>query len=192
MTQRSALSGIGKPWMEPCTRPRWEEKKTGRNPTDRGKSGGKRSLLTDGRGVPLGLAVAGANVNDYRLAQETLESMPVERPTPGQADERGVVPDQGMCLDAGYFYQEIYDLLETWGYTAHIRPVGSGESRALTAEEKAAAGVQARRWVVERTHSWLNRFRGLLIRWNKKPENYLALLHFACALIAYRAIPLLG
>ena len=142
--------------------------------------------------MPLGIVVAGANVNDHQLARATLESIPVERPNPQQADAHGERREQGMCLDAGYFYYTIYELLEEWGYTAHIRPVGSGESRTLTAEEKMAAGVKARRWVVERTHSWTNRFRALLIRWNKKPENYLALLHFAFALIAYRASGLLG
>ena len=51
---------------------------------------------------------------------------------------------------------------------------------------------KARRWVVERTHSWMNRFRRILIRWEKKPENYIAMLHFACALIAFRAAGLFG
>jgi transposase len=54
------------------------------------------------------------------------------------------------------------------------------------------AGQRARRWVVERTHSWLNRFRRILVRWEKKAENYIALLHFACALIALRAAGLFG
>lgn len=52
------------------------------------------------------------------------------------------------------------------------------------------AGQRARRWVVERTHSWLNRFRRILVRWEKKAENYIALLHFACALIALGSHPL--
>jgi putative transposase len=97
-----------------------------------------------------------------------------------------------MTLDAGYFHVEIYELLAEWGYTAHIRPVGSGRSAELTVTEKREAGVKARRWVVERTHSWLNRFRGLLIRWCKKSENYLAMLHLACALIAFRSTALPG
>jgi transposase len=172
------------------------EKKTGKNPTDRAKKGTKRSLLTDGRGVPVGVAVAGANVPDYQLAEETIESIPVPRPEPRvpstpEAPQAG--QEQGLCLDAGYFYEEIYALLERWGYTAHIRPVGSGSGvRDLTAAEAKAAAILARRWVAERTHSWLNRFRGLLIRWCKKPENYLAMLHFACALITHRVTALLG
>lgn len=52
--------------------------------------------------------------------------------------------------------------------------------------KKKIPGYRARRWVVERTHSWLNRFRRLLIRWDKKLENYLALLHLACAWITFR------
>jgi len=50
----------------------------------------------------------------------------------------------------------------------------------------------AKRWVVERTLSWLNRYRRLLIRWEKKSENYLAFLHLACALITYRHTTLPG
>jgi putative transposase len=65
--------------------------------------------------------------------------------------------------------------------------------RGVSGEEahaKRHAGTKARRWVVERTHSWLNRFRSILIRWAKKPANYLALLHFALAIITWRhALP---
>ena len=62
------------------------------------------------------------------------------------------------------------------------------EARAI----KREAGFKARRWVVERTHSWMNRFRRILIRWDKSANNYIAFLHFACALIAFRAAGLLG
>jgi putative transposase len=166
-------------------------KKTGPNPTDRAKTGTKESLLVDGRGVPLGAVVAGANVNDFKLLEATLESSPVSRPDPRVPDvpEAGAV--QALSLDADYYRVEIYELLERWGYTAHIRPRGSGVAE-LTPEEAHAAGVQARRWVVERTHSWLHRYRALLIRWCKKGQNYLGLLHFACGLIAFRVSGLLG
>jgi transposase len=73
------------------------------------------------------------------------------------------------------------------GFVAHIRSRGEA-----TEAQARQPGQQARRWVVERTHSWMNRFRGLLIRWAKKPENYLGLLHFVCGLIAYRAAGLFG
>jgi transposase len=153
----------------------------GKNPTDRGKIGTKRSLLTDGGGVPVGLAVEGATRNDFKMTRETLESIPVERPEP-TADH-----PQGVCLDKGYDYDEVRDLLAEFGFTAHIRARGE-EAKAL----KQEAGFKARRWVVERTHSWMNRFRRVLIRWDKKVRNYLAFLHLACAYITFRQSGLLG
>jgi hypothetical protein len=106
----------------------------------------------DGQGVPVGLAVEGANRNDMKPVRATLESIPVE-----------------------------------FGFTAHITARGE-EAKEI----KRSARKKARHWVVERTHSWMNCFRGILIRWNKKPENYIALLHFSFAIIAYRASGLFG
>jgi putative transposase len=137
--------------------------------------------LTEGHGVPIGLAVAGANRNDMKLVRATFESIVVERPAP--TDER----PQGLCLDKGYDFKEVRDILAEFGFTAHIRARGE-EAKAI----KREAGFRARRWVVERTHSWMNRFRRILIRWEKKAENYIAFLHFACALIAFRASGLFG
>jgi putative transposase len=154
---------------------------TGKNPTDRGKQGVKRSLLTEGGGVPVGLAVEGANKNDFKMVRETLESIPIERPEPTPEKP------QGMCLDKGYDYDEVRDLLCAFGFTAHIR--ARGEEAAAIKQE---AGYKARRWVVERTHSWMNRFRRILIRWEKKPGNYVALLHLVCAYIAFAQSGLLG
>lgn len=156
-------------------------KKTGPNPTDRGKGGVKRSLLTDGHGVPLGLAVDGANRHDMKLVRTTIESIVVQRPEPTQEQP------QGLCLDKGYDFDEVRETLQEFGFTAHIRSRGE-EAKSLREE----AGKRARRWVVERSHSWMNRFRRILVRWDKKPENYLGLLHFACALIAFRAAGIFG
>lgn len=155
--------------------------KTGRNPTDRGKQGVKRSLLTEGQGVPVGLVVEGANRHDMKLVQATLESIVVARPEPTASSP------QGMCLDKGYDYDEVRSLLVEFGFTAHIRP-RDAEARDLARD----ANKRARRWVVERTHSWMNRFRRILVRWEKKSQNYLAFLHFACALISFRAAGLFG
>ena len=153
----------------------------GKNPTDRGKIGAKRSLLTEGGGVPIGLAVEGANRNDFKMVRETIESIPVKRPAPTPATP------QGMCLDKGYDDDEVRDLLAEFGFTAHIRARGE-EAKALQQD----AGFRARRWVVERTHSWMNRFRRVLIRWDKKVCNYLGFLHLACAYITYKQSGLLG
>jgi putative transposase len=156
-------------------------KKTGKNPTDRGKRGAKRSLLVEGKGLPIGLAIEGANRNDMKLVDATLESIPVERPEPTPEEP------QNMCMDKGYDFDEVRETVAEFGFTAHI-PKRGEEKQAI----KRKARHKARRYVVERTHSWMNRFRGILIRWNKKPENYLAMLHFALALIAYRATGLFG
>ena len=137
--------------------------------------------MVESHGIPIGVAVDGANRNDFQMARSTIESIPVERPEPS-ADE-----PQGMCLDKGYDYDAVRELLTEFGFTAHIRARGE-EAKALRRE----AGYKARRWVVERTHSWLNRYRAVLIRWCKKPENFLATLHFALALITYRATGLAG
>ena len=138
-------------------------------------------MLTEGQGVPIGLAVAGANRHDMKLVRETVENIVVQRPKPTPEHP------QGMSLDKGYDYQEVRDILQEFGFTEHIR------SRGQEAQEiKNEAGKKARRWMVERTHSWLNRFRRILIRWDKKPENYIAFLHFACALVAFRAAGLFG
>ena len=154
--------------------------KTGRNPTDRGKLGSKRSLLTDGRGIPLSVVADGANRNDHKLMRETLDSLVVPRPAP--SDEA----PQHLCLDKGYDYQEPRDLAREFGFTLHLR------TRGEEIEAKRHAGARARRWVVERAHSWMNRFRRILVRWEKKPANYLAMLHFALALITWRNAVLPG
>ncbi|MFN8484483.1 MAG: IS5 family transposase [Anaerolineae bacterium] len=178
------LKGIDWDWLSmdgAMTKAPLGGKKTGPNPTDRGKGGVKRSLLTEGSGVPIGLAVDGANRHDMKLVRETLESIVVARPQP--TDEQ----PQGLCLDKGYDYDEVRKTLAEFGFTAHIRSRGE-EAQDL----KREAGKKARRWVVERSHSWLNRFRRILVRWDKKPEHYCAFLHFACALIALRATGLFG
>ena len=93
-------------------------KKTGPNPTDRGKSGTKRSLRTEASGVPVGLAVAGANVNDFKLVRETLESIPVKRPRPARHKP------QHLCLEKGYDYEEVRALAVEFRFVAPIRSRG--------------------------------------------------------------------
>ena len=123
----------------------------------------------------------GANRPDMKLMEQTVQSIPVERPLPSALEK------QNLCLDKGYACAEVRESAEAFGFTAHI-PAKGKEAQQV----KRKARQKARRWVVERTHSWMNRFRGILIRWNKKPENYIAMLHFALALITYRAAGLFG
>lgn len=103
-----------------------------------------------------------------------------KRPTPKRNSP------QGLCLDKGYDFDEVRDIVREFGFTAHIRARGE-EAQAI----KQEAGFKARRWVVERTHSWMNRFRRILVRWEKLPETFVAMLHLVCGIITWRATGLL-
>lgn len=155
--------------------------RTGKGPTDGGKLGTKRRLLVEANGVPVGRAVEGANRHDKMVAQATLESIPAERPEPTEEHP------QGPCLDKGYDYDDTRESVREFRFTAHVRARGE-EARAL----KREAGFKARRWVVERTHSRMNRFRRILIRWEKEVENYFGMLPLVGAWITYRSAGLLG
>ena len=125
-------------------------------------------------GGPLAIVVSGANVNDAQLLEATLEAIVVERPT-------GV--ERHLCLDKGYDNPAGRAAAEAHGYTAHIRRIGQEKH-----DEQGEKRYPARRWVVERTLAWLSRCRGLLVRYEKKAENYLGLLQWACALLWYRRL----
>jgi putative transposase len=148
-------------------------KKTGPNPCDRGKGGVKRSTLTEAAGIPLAVQVAPANRHDMKLVAATLAGMVCARPL-----DRGTLK---LCLDLGYDYDEVQRIARMAGF----EPIVLG--RRDEHESKKKCGARAHRWVVERTHSWMNRFRRLLVRWEKREDTYLAMLQFACGLIAWRS-----
>jgi transposase len=131
--------------------------------------------MTEAHGIPVGLATDGANRNDCKLCQQTIDSVPIPRPTP--TPQR----PQGVCLDKAYDHAFVRELLAELALTPHIRSRGE-EVRELRRED----GERPRRWVVERIHSWINRYRALLIRWSKKAENHDALLQFCLALITWQ------
>ncbi len=143
---------------------------TGPNPTDRGKRGVKRHVLTDARGVPVAVKITAANVHDKWMVGATLDAVPLRV-------GRGVRRPEHLCLDKGYDYVEPEAEARERRITPHIRR--RGEQPLL-----GCVRGKPRRWVVERTNSWHNRFRALLIRWERKADNYLALLYLASALIA--------
>jgi len=90
-------------------------------------------------------------------------------------------------LDKGFDYPEVGKLARDHGYTPHIR--SRGEERAALAR---VPSYRSRRWVVERTHSWMSRFRRLLVRWEKKKLNFLSMIYLVCSWIAIRAADVLG
>ncbi len=142
--------------------------------------GVKRSTLVDGRGVPLAVAIEGANVPDQKLVGETLDTIPVERPEPTPCQP------QHLCLDKGYVGEPVDCQLRERGYTPHV------PRKANQAPKSKRRRTVARRWKVERTHSWLNRARRLLTRWEKKASNYLGFLHLRFAIVTLRAARVLG
>ena len=177
MTSWLVLIGSSVVLMELLLKHHSAGKKIGKNPVDRAKIGTKRSLCTDGSGIPLGCTIAGANKNDFKILKETLTSLFI---TPPVSKKK-----KGLCLDKGYDYSEVRILLKELSYTEHIR------SRGEEIQEKKK-GYKPRRWPVERTHSWMNRFRGILIRWSKKAENFLGQIHLVCSYIIMGRCGLLG
>ena len=137
-------------------------------------------MLVDGQGVPLAAAVDGANVHDQKLLAKTLDAIPVQRPKPTPRKK------QHLCLDKGYTGKPIEREALNRKYILHV-PAKDGE----TVKPKHRRG-KARRWKVERTHSWVNRARRLLIRWEKKVANYLGFLHLQFAIVALRTAGVLG
>jgi putative transposase len=116
-----------------------------------------------------------------KLTEATLAS---QRLIPGER-ELGVM--WNLCLDKGYDYEEVREIIERWGYVGHIPP--RDERKRIIHD---IPDYKPRRWVVERTHSWMNRFRRLLIRWEKKAENYLAMIHLCFVCIVVRGIQVSG
>jgi len=148
----------------------------GKNPTDRGKPGTKKSLLVEGEGGPLGVVIAGANVVEQKLLSATIEAIVVERPDPE-------VVEQHLSLDAGYDNPSGRAAVEEHSYVGHIRPAREGQR-----EPRRPGRRKPRRWVVERTLAWLSKCRAILVRYDKHDTNYLGLIQLACALLWYRRV----
>jgi putative transposase len=140
------------------------------------KKGSKRSLLTDEKGLPLALVISGANTHDVKLLADTLDAMVVERP-----DAKAV--QQNLCLDAGYVGEPACLQSEKRGYISHVWPRGEELE-----EQQKNPDFKARRWVVEVCHSWFNRFRKLLVRYEKMDRSYLGLVMLAASVIVLRKI----
>ncbi len=145
----------------------------GANPTDRGKKGRKRSLLVDARGVPLSVIASGANVHDVKPLTPTLAGIVAERPG-GKRDQV-----EHLCGDAGYKGKPAQAEVLARGYQPQIK------QRKEEGQAKRQ-GCAPRRWVVERTHSWFNRFRKLLVSFEKSEQSYRGLTCLAAALICWR------
>ena len=148
---------------------------TGRNPTDRGKQGSKIHLLVDKRGAPLGVVITGANRHDKTAAVDLIISIVVERPA----------KKQHLCADKAYDSTDIREFVTLAGYTPHIKPNKRNSKKKPEPRGLGETTYPARRWVVERTLSWVTKRRSIRTRWSKKSANWLALVQLACAHILF-------
>jgi putative transposase len=147
--------------------------KVGNNPTDRGKLGAKINLLVDERGAPLSVVLTGANRHDKVSAVDLIVSMIPKR----QAHK-----EQHLCADKAYDSEDLREFAASAGYIAHIKVNTRTKGGEIPKEDDSPSKIHpARRWVVERTISWLVKRRSLRTRWSKKAENWLALIQLACA-----------
>lgn len=133
----------------------------------------------DSRGVPLSLIVTGANVNDGKRLDEVLGAMMVKRENPPFRRSKH------LCADATYRSADNLCLIEERGYISHVV-----DRRQETDIKRRDPQKKARRWVAEVCHSWFNRFRKLLVRYEKLERSFVALNHLAAAIIAFRKAPL--
>jgi putative transposase len=146
----------------------WCKEQAGPNPTDRAKSGTKISILTDKNGIPLSAIIAPANCHDSQLLEPTLQEIQTARPDRGDAK-------QNLCADKAYDSWLCRETATEWGMEEHIL------SRGEEIKQKKQNRFKPKRWVVERTHSWLNGYRGIFVRWVRSAEAYRAFIAIASA-----------
>jgi transposase len=167
---------------------------TGNNPTDRSKLGTKRHILTDKKGIPLSAVISSASTHDIKLVTDVVDSTVIKRPSPSSSPktEKRNRRLQHLCLDKAYNSEPEEQELLKRGYVLHI-PYKRKKGEAVDAQKTKEVASHhkkhsPKRWVVERTNSWHNRFRKLFTRYEKKVENYLGLVQLSCSIIIYRKI----
>jgi transposase len=158
--------------------------------------------LTDKKGIPLSVVISPASTHDINLVTDVVDNTVSKRPQSKSSSSkfgsgrRRRKRRQHLCLDKGYkSAQEEQELIKR-GYVLHIsikkkKRKGKGEGEEGEGEVKVTPfrkKYSAKRWVVERTNSWHNRFRKLFTRYEKKGDNYLGLVQLSCCLIIYRKI----
>ena len=134
--------------------------------------------------MPLATVVSGANRTDMKKLGDLLDAQLVACPLAMDPADPAAGPQ--LCLDRGYDYAACREAASSHRYTAHIPPKRSA------AQPLPPPGHPdrhpPRRWVVEAAHSWFNRFRRLLVRWEKQAAHYLAFVQLAACLIVYRKL----
>ena len=169
---------------------------TGSNPTDRSKLGTKRHILTDTKGIPLSVVISSASTHDTKLVTDVMDNTIIKRSSSSSSPstKRKLSRKrklQHLCLDKAYSSKTVKQEIISRGYVPHLPYKRKrGEGKAETQKMSNRKKHPARRWVVERTNSWHNRFRKLYTRYERKAENYLGLVQLSCCIIIYRKIVL--
>jgi transposase len=167
----------------------------GHNPTDRSKLGRtKRHILTDKKGIPLSAVISSASTHDIKLVTDVVDNRVVKRPSSNKTRTRGRKRRrlQHLCLDKAYNSEQEEQELIKRGYVLHIPPkrkrVEKDKIKVTTLYCSNRKKYSTKRWVIERTNSWHNKFRKLLTRYEKKVENHLGLVQLSCCMIIYRKL----
>ena len=149
------------------------QEKTGKSPVDRRKLGTKRSIIVDKNGIAIGCALGGGNQHDSKLFEASIRSMPscIKQPY-----------SKEMHLDSAYDSKLMRVILFNFGYVPRISKNKRNSKASMPVK------TEKKRWVVESAHSWMNRFRRLLIRFEKYAANYLALMQFALSVTTFKKI----
>jgi len=163
---------------------------TGNSPVDRSKLGTKRHILTDKKGIPLSAVISSASTHDIKLVTDVMDNMVIKRSSSSSAKcnssrKRKV---QHLCLDKAYNSKTVKQAIIKRGYVLHIPYKSNRGEKIKSICQKRYPSAKNRRWVVERTNSWHNRFRKLFTRYEKKVGNYLGLMQLSCSIIIYRKI----
>ena len=172
---------------------------TGNNPVDRSKLGTKRHILTDKKGIPLSVVISPASTHDIKLVIDVVDNSVIKlrRRLPSHRSKLRTRRRlrQHLCLDKAYISEQEEQELIKRGYVLHI-PIKKKKKKGgdevdeedKTKDKPNRKKHSPKRWVVERTNSWHNRFRKLFTRYEKKSENYLGLVQFSCCIIIYRKL----
>jgi len=149
------------------------QEKTGKSPVDRRKLGTKRSIIVDKKGIVIGVALSSGNRHDSQLFKDSIQSIPSFLPQPAYKE---------MHLDSAYDSKQIRVILFNFYYVPKI------SKNKRNSKAKIIQLTEKKRWVVEGAHSWMNRFRRLLIRFEKLASNYLALMQFSFSITIFNRL----
>ena len=134
-------------------------------------------VLADGRGTPLGIHVASASLAEVSLLEATLNAVPIRA---RRRRPKALIADRAYDSNA----------LRRYLVRHHIMPIIPARSNSYHATHQDGRRLRRyrHRWIIERTNAWLQNFRRIVVRYERKVENYLAFIHLACAMIAGRRV----